>query len=118
VYLFCPDRFGEEEMDWSDGRDYCNDRGYYLARVEDEAENTWMMDTAFSFGGAYFIGLSDEEDEGDWQWTDGSRPGFLPWIGGEPNGGDGENCVEVRNPHRGWNDRPCYYDRRFVCETP
>jgi hypothetical protein len=117
VYLFCPDRFGGSRNNWYDGRDFCAERGYHLAKVETEAEDEWMMDTGFALGGDYFIGLSDEDDEGMWLWTDRTAATWFHWIGAEPNGERTENCVEVRTV-RGWNDRPCNYDRRFVCETP
>jgi hypothetical protein len=117
TYLFCPDRFGSRDNDWYDGRDFCAARGYHLAKVETEGEDEWMMETGFALGGDYFIGLSDEDDEGEWVWTDATTATWFHWIGAEPNGGRGENCVEVR-PAGGWNDRPCDYDRRFVCEAP
>lgn len=117
TYLFCPDRFGGSRNDWYDGRDYCAARGYHLAKVETEAEDDWMMETGFAFGGDYFIGLSDEDAEGEWVWTDSTVATWFNWVGGEPNGERSENCVEVRTLG-GWNDRPCSYDRRFVCEAP
>jgi hypothetical protein len=66
--------------------------------------------------------VSDEASEGNWVCTaDGSPQTYQPWsdIGDEPNGGPGENCVNMWGPNSGrndgaWNDYGCT-DARMPC---
>merc|ERR1719399_2056517 len=62
-----------------------------------------------------WIAVSDKASEGNWVCTvDGSTQSYQPWssIGGEPNGGSGENCANMWGPNSGrndgaWNDYGC-----------
>uniref|UniRef100_A0A3B5LLD4 C-type lectin domain-containing protein n=1 Tax=Xiphophorus couchianus TaxID=32473 RepID=A0A3B5LLD4_9TELE len=67
----------------------------------------------------FWIGLRDVEEEGVWKWVDGTRltEGF--WNVGEPNNLNNEDCAAVypkSNPFMSWNDAPCNYNLKWICE--
>lgn len=69
------------------------------------------------------IGYTDEAEEGNWQWVDGSSSTYTNWdsISNEPNNyGGNENCAIMWNRHNdngNWNDEKCFVIRiPFFCK--
>merc|ERR1712190_303884 len=79
-------------------------------------------------GDFYWIGLSDRENEGQWEWSDMSPVDYTNWYPGEPNDHkhdhNGEDCgmlyaSELRTGGTGkWNDVPCSRTYRPLCAKP
>ncbi|XP_050186562.1 hepatic lectin-like [Myiozetetes cayanensis] len=66
----------------------------------------------------FWIGLSDRNSEGIWEWIDGTDYGssFTFWKEGEPNdSGGNEDCAHLWLGGR-WNDVHCNYECFFICE--
>ena len=39
------------------------------------------------------------------------------WKPGQPDNAHGdENCLEINTDGRYWNDRPCSYVQKYICE--
>ena len=101
---------------WEAARLACLDLGADLVVVEDRAEDDAVA--ALAGGVDAWIGLSDSASEGDFEWVDGTTPGFTRWYPGEPNDYAGaEDCVGVNFGQTGaWNDWGCETALPFVCE--
>nr|XP_043904133.1 C-type lectin domain family 4 member M-like [Solea senegalensis] len=113
---------------WSGARQFCKRYGGDLAVIDNSEKNRALVDltkphhiiTANINDNGFWIGLSDEDVEGDWKWVNGQRltEGF--WNNGEPNNWrDLEDCVTVynnKNPFLSWNDMPCSSHLRWICE--
>lgn len=66
----------------------------------------------------YWLGMDDLEEEGVWEWNDGSEILYENWHGGEPNDwGSGEDCGAFWIDHH-WNDFPCWNNLGVLCEAP
>lgn len=106
-------------MRWVDAKAHAEKMGGYLAVVTTEGENQFVIDLARSKNvhQAIWIGLSDEENEGQWKWVNGEPFDFSAWEKGEPNGGRGENYVNMGhvNPTK-WNDASTWARHPFVVE--
>jgi hypothetical protein len=120
---------------WPDAEADCVSRGMHLVRVNDAAENQWIVDTMASAGysGGVWIGANDRQTEGVWVWTDGVQfwqgegdAGgpigglYNDWGRGQPNDNavGGEDCAELGFTGSWiWNDLSCdTFTRAYVCE--
>jgi hypothetical protein len=123
-YLFCA-----VGAIWTAAKARCTAEAFRLARVDDQAEHTYLRNTATTAVGSvdFWIGASDITVEGAWVWEDttqfwagGSGGGpvnglFEAWASGEPNNDDNEDCGELR-ANNTWNDVTCGETQAFVCE--
>lgn len=74
--------------------------GAYLIAINDEAEEKWLQHV---FGnGKFWIGLSDAEEEGQWQWQSGEPVIYTNWGTYRPEGGNSEDRDYVRTGHFDW----------------
>ena len=115
---------------WQKARANCEKIGADLVKIESAVENEFL-DTAFLTTGlsrvTYWIGLSDQVNEGEWKWTDGSLLGgmYSNWGNRNPNNqGGNQNCAEIVKGTIGdhhfydaeWNDWNCAYAQGYICE--
>ncbi|KAJ7371715.1 Collectin-12 [Desmophyllum pertusum] len=83
----------------------CDDKsGYHhILLSPDTDENEFIRSKCLVGNNVdYCIGLTDEDQENKWKWSDGSNLGnYANWGNGpsypQPNGKDNENCVGIRN---------------------
>ncbi|XP_053412605.1 C-type lectin domain family 4 member E [Nycticebus coucang] len=72
----------------------------------------------------FYIGLTDQLVERQWQWVDGTPliESLSFWDEGEPNNlATVEDCATIRdssNPRKNWNDVPCFLNMFRICEMP
>eukprot|EP01083_Nonionella_stella_P310599 1104190_1 len=66
-------------------------------------------------------GLNHIGTDTEWHWTDDTPFNFSLWSPNEPNGGETEECGEIRlEPDGGimWNDKTCNVTYSFMCQKP
>ncbi|WP_309894756.1 MopE-related protein [Archangium sp.] len=113
-YAICQGR-----LNFSQAQAECAAMGWDLSRIDSEAENTWVVNTALAaFGCTNFYDtsywISNLKNETPAIWPSGSRI----WAIGEPNG-DGNNVHLMRyceQPYQ-WNDVPAFHAWGWVCES-
>ena len=93
----------ERKTSWSKAHDRCAKSGGTLATISTPSQQTVL---ASVLGGCRntWIGLSDHDEEGHWQWADGTRTGFRNWAVGEPNNKGNEDYVLFRQSDGRWAD--------------
>ena len=65
-----------------------------------------------------WLPIDDKETEGVWRdfYTQEMLNSSLPWIESEPNGGLGENCVNMDSSYSFlWNDENCEHSGACIC---
>jgi hypothetical protein len=129
LYLFC-----DGTLDWPAARTACEARGTRLVRIDDDAENNWVVANA-TFGPTsqrlgIWIGGYEPTADGDWRWTDGDafwlgQANGVPvgglytnWDRREPNNAVGpEACASIPLNVTTWYDYDCTDPQYFVCEA-
>ncbi|XP_037620618.1 CD209 antigen-like protein B [Sebastes umbrosus] len=102
---------------WRDSRTFCQGKASDLAIISSLQEQTFIS----SLNQDYWIGLTDEESEGEWKWVDRTVPTEKYWRkDGQPDnyGSQGEDCAEISDIDGTytWNDLPCSSSVMFICE--
>ncbi|XP_067300856.1 uncharacterized protein [Pseudorasbora parva] len=104
--------FSSEKKSWTDSRRYCTERRADLIIINNREEQGFVKNISDD---VFWIGLTDGDVEGRWEWVDGSTLTSGFWAYGEPNsnGGD-EDCAVIYGP--GLADYPCNHTIQWICE--
>ncbi|XP_055612422.1 clotting factor G beta subunit-like [Uranotaenia lowii] len=104
----------------------CQSYGHRLATITSE-EDSQLIEQAIAKSnnqkGPWFIGGTDLGSEGHFIWISTNKPvgylsGYFNYSPGQPdNAGGNENCLEIgRWGGVVWNDVPCDWNQRYICE--
>ena len=91
---------------WQEAENLATVENAHLVSINDQNEQEWLVQT-FGSSQLYWIGLTDQETEGVWQWTSGDLLSYTNWNVGEPSNswGSGENYAAMNWGENGsWND--------------
>jgi hypothetical protein len=103
------------EMPWQDAQDLALTLEGNLVTINDAAEQDWVFSSFSSFGGRFrslWLGLTDQEVEGEFVWVSGESLTYTNWLGVQPDNAYGtEHYVHMVRPQDGspsvggtWND--------------
>ena len=114
-----------EYKTWSDAHAYCiGVYGTSLATIRSSTENDIVVSIGYaSFGTQtlFWIGLNDIDDDGNYEWIDGTGDAstiYTKWDSGQPDtSGSSKNCVEMLSSQN-WNNNVCSLTRPFICNLP
>jgi len=103
---------------WYTARQLCEAAGGHLVTVTDEAEQTAIM--SMGWHGCVWLGASDGNQEGVWQWVTGEAFQYANWLSGQPddyqgNATAGEDYLTVWEEGV-WNDDCGCSKFGFLCE--
>ncbi|XP_076834617.1 uncharacterized protein LOC143480696 isoform X2 [Brachyhypopomus gauderio] len=113
---------------WAAGRQECKKNGADLLVINTKEEQEFIVDTLktlrynlrFHYTNGFWMGLKDDHTEGTWKWLNGTNMTAGYWMPGEPNDDNAaEDCAAVypaAHPLRAWNDAPCSYPLKWICE--
>lgn len=111
---------------WQGARTFCQQNGGDLLSISGVSEQNFVQ--AILSTGQYanlqlnfWIGATDQTQEGGWHWTDNTPFRYLNWHPGEPNnviiGTQPEDCAEmVPSWNYQWNDKYCIKEQVFICK--
>ncbi|XP_074082192.1 C-type lectin domain family 4 member E isoform X2 [Macrotis lagotis] len=112
-----------DTMVWTASLKNCEEMGGNLAVINTQEEQNFLFHAKPSRR-EFFIGLTDREVDGQWQWVDNTpfNKTLSFWDIGEPNNiATVEDCVTIRdssNENRNWNDVTCFFNYYRICEKP
>ncbi|XP_053258166.1 C-type lectin domain family 4 member F-like isoform X4 [Podarcis raffonei] len=109
-----------EEKTWHDAESFCLTRDSHLASILSDEEQNYLTS---QLSDPTWIGLTDENEEGNWKWTDGSRTKAQYWSLGNPSysehdGALEKDCTSIVPSSGGynWNDDYCHKLHKWVCK--
>ncbi|XP_042325964.1 C-type lectin domain family 4 member F-like isoform X2 [Sceloporus undulatus] len=109
--------FTQVAKSWQDAEKACRSYGAHLSSITSRQEMYLQREAS---GQTFWIGLTDQQEEGNWTWLDGSkynqRVSF--WAQGQPDNwygapGHQEDCVHLAGQ---WNDVSCTYSYKGICK--
>ena len=105
---------------WSECEALCASEGATMLCIPDATTNQWVSNNIMTHYGDVWIGITDEANEGHWEWPAGCASTYYDWASyGEPNGGTSDNCARMLYSSRpAWGDRLCSYDYDCACQIP
>ncbi len=110
----------KSECTWQQAKLYCEGLGGHLATPTSAEEDAFchQLYKAAGYGRTCWLGASDLDLEGRWEWVTEEPWSYDNWASGEPNGGTGENCLNYYTgfPNGEWNDGPENEKALFICE--
>lgn len=109
-----------DALNFADTVDAGDGISVYMATIASQEENDFIQQSLYSMTSeeAVWIGLTDEYEEGNWQWVTGEDVTYTNWAEGEPNNnGDTEHYGEFNIADGLWNDVPGDYSIPFIVEV-
>jgi C1A family cysteine protease len=95
----------DNTMTWHEAKSHCENIGGHLATITSLDENLFVYKLFSGGWNRAWLGATDEQTEGIWEWVTGEPWGFTNWAPGEPNNLDNENYLEMYGWAEGrWND--------------
>ena len=113
----------DTERTWSSANTYCENRGGYLATMTSQAENDFVYANVGQNGVNIWLGGTDANSEGNWEWVTGETWSYVNWGTGQPDNGQplGQDQLIFWDVEPGkWDDnglpRGDFLDAPFICE--
>jgi len=104
------------ESSWYDAKAYCENLRGHLATITSQEENDFVLNNVLHIAYGCFIGGTDENVEGVWEWITGEAWNYSNWAPGEPNDKNGEDYLMMINVRGRWNDLKNTASTYFICE--
>nr|QGV11342.1 C-type lectin 2 [Rimicaris exoculata] len=103
---------------WYQAKRLCEDDDGILASPTDVFKLKEELKTRYG-DATFWVGGTDEDEEGDWLWATGDRIDSKYWMAMQPNNCcGGENCALLGTA---WtpplNDNHCLNKRKFICQV-
>ncbi|XP_077862270.1 macrophage mannose receptor 1-like [Saccoglossus kowalevskii] len=110
----------ESPQSWDSAQSRCQQSGGNLVTVNDNVEQAFLTSqlTSIVNGDMYWIGLSDTNEPGTYEWVDGQPVQYSNWDNEQPDPTTGD-CVAMASGKIGaglWSGIPCGESHAYVCE--
>ena len=111
--------FDNNNQDFAGARGVCNSLGGHLVTIADAEENSYVM--ALQPADWTYLGLTDIDQEGAFQWVTGEIQAYRNWGEAQPDNAIGhmtpnQDAVVMNWPSGEWDDMWHDQSLPFVCE--
>ncbi|XP_038065741.1 fibropellin-3-like [Patiria miniata] len=117
-------RFSDEYLHFDDRHTWqgalarCQSDGANLVSIHSKDESNFIFDHMGYSRGRFWIGLTDQEREGFFKWSDGTKLDFINWSPRIPDNAGNEDCAHIDSVYFGsqWSDVWCGQIYGYVCK--
>ncbi|XP_063953416.1 macrophage mannose receptor 1-like isoform X1 [Lytechinus pictus] len=109
---------------WSDAKHTCEAQGAYMTSVLSDVENKYIRDYFLDLENlgisSTWIGISDNENDGSFAWSEGSSVGYTNWSPNEPtDNANSPDCGSMMTAggDGSWSTKNCFTLEAFVCKV-
>ncbi|XP_072021239.1 macrophage mannose receptor 1-like [Amphiura filiformis] len=110
-------------MTWTDAKHYCEAQAGYLITIMGDAENQFVAVQLPELRGAgntqIYIGMSDSQIDGNFQWVHGAGVGYTNWNDHQPTDMKGQaDCgvIYTGDLSARWDTANCFNPTGFICK--
>jgi len=99
----------KQESTFNQAKQIAKSLGAELLSITTQEEQEFIYNSLSEAGlesNNWWLGLTDEENEGNWKWLSQEEFSYSNWSPGEPNGSTSENYAHLEGPNCKWNDFP------------
>ena len=124
----------QEKKTFHEAESFCQKLGGHQASVGSEGRNEEVFKMTRGIKQSVWLGGTDEAEEYNWTWTDGTPWNYTRWMAGEPNNGkilpisagklwDENDCLmqqyftTIAALDARWQDVPCSNRYPFICNV-
>ncbi|KAM5141830.1 pulmonary surfactant-associated protein D-like [Mantella aurantiaca] len=102
---------------FDDAKARCANAGGQMASPRNDNENEAILSIRNHYGVLAYLGITEQESKGTYNYLSGEAISYTNWDQNEPNNFQGtiEDCVEIRDTGK-WNDAICEHKRLIICE--
>ncbi|MFT7450367.1 MAG: hypothetical protein ACI9VN_001084 [Patescibacteria group bacterium] len=102
---------------WHQAKSAAESSGGHLLIINNAAENEYIRSNIQA--DYVWLGLTDEDSEGNFKTVQGLSPSYTYWETGEPNNDNGnEHYVRLLKSNGKWTDRTASFEAEYVLEIP
>ena len=98
----------DNKVSWHRAKELCEQMGGYLATITTAKENAavaTLIPNSYYNQKRYFLGATDEVQEGTWTWVSGEKFDLTFWTSGQPdNKNNRENYLVMSKNDGSWRD--------------
>ena len=96
----------DQSMTWKEAEEYCKALGGHLATITSQNEQEFVVNTTQNgTKRGYWLGGSDENQEGRWEWVTGEDWNYANWDSSQPdNYSEIEHYLHLYNLSSFWNN--------------
>ncbi|XP_078283857.1 macrophage mannose receptor 1 [Rhinoraja longicauda] len=107
----------ESALTWHEARRSCQQQNSDLLSVTELHTQTFLAGLLNTVKTSHWIGLSTQDYESGWQWSDQSPFRYLNWAPGHPSYAREDTCVAM-NPSRAskWESQACHLKLGYICQ--
>ncbi|XP_040550435.1 uncharacterized protein CLEC17A [Gallus gallus] len=109
--------FSTERMSWREAKEICDDRGAHLVIINSEQEQAFLKNSINS-SKTYWLGVTDEQQEGTWLWTNGDAVSISYWMAWQENKDQDQKDCGAMVSNGMWADERCSHLHHWICERP
>ncbi|KAJ8245954.1 hypothetical protein GJAV_G00262100 [Gymnothorax javanicus] len=113
-------KFFDHSATWYQAQRICSWHQASLASVHSPEEQNFVSQLLRKPKGAsqeWWVGLSTNENDGRFRWSDNSVLNYVSWARGRPRPvGRERKCISMDVDRREWSDQKCHRDLPYVCK--